>query len=81
MVDVVGEADGDAARGCRGERTVDDRVERRRQAEVVDRDLERVLRLRDEVGERVRRPLGGLAAVGERLQLDQGFAAARSDAL
>lgn len=80
MVDVVGEPDGDAARGRVREGAVDDRVERCGEVEVVDRDLERVLRLRDEAGERVRGVLGRLAAVGQGAELDQDFAA-RNDAL
>jgi len=49
--------------------------------EVVDRDLERALRRREERRESLRRLLGGLAAVGQRAELDQDVLAARSDAL
>ena len=41
------------------------------QVEVVDRDLERLLRAADEVRERVRRALRGLRSVGERVDVDQ----------
>jgi hypothetical protein len=44
---------------------VQDRADGVGQVDVVDRDLERVLRRGDPVGERVRDLLGGLAAVGE----------------
>ena len=83
MVDVVGEPDRDAAGGRVGERAVDDRVERRRQVEVVDRDLERPLGRGDEGRQRVGRVLGGLTAVDQGAELDQEEAAfaARSDAL
>jgi hypothetical protein len=79
-VDVVREPDGDAAPGGAGQRALDGRGEIVREVEVVDRDLERVLRRRDEGGERLGRVLGRLAAVGERPELDQG-ACARSVAL
>jgi hypothetical protein len=69
MVEVVGEADVDAPRGGGGERINDDRRERVRQPDVVDRDLERALRRRDEVGERVRGLFRRLAAIGERPEL------------
>ncbi len=49
--------------------------------EVVDRDLERVLGRRDEVGERVRGLFCALAAVGQCPDVDQVVLAARSDAL
>ena len=80
-VDVVGEADGDPARGGPGQRVADDRADGVGKVDVVDRDLERVLRLRDEVGERVRRVLGGLAAVGERADVYRAVFAARCAAL
>ena len=44
VVDVVGEPDRDAALGRADERAADDRRQRIRQPDVVDRDLERVLR-------------------------------------
>jgi hypothetical protein len=71
VVDVVREADGDAALGRAGERSLDDLREVVGEVEVVDRDLERVLRGRDEVGEGVGRLLGRLGAVGERPDVDQ----------
>ena len=69
MVDVVGEPDLDPARGGVDEGALDDRCERVRQPEVVDRDLERLLGGRDEAGERVGDVLRRLAAVGERPDL------------
>ena len=69
MVEVVGEPDVDAARGGAFQRIADDRRERIGQPDVVDRDLERVLRGRDEVGERVCGLFRRLAAVGERPEL------------
>jgi hypothetical protein len=80
-VDVVGEADGDPARCRTGQRVADDRADGVGKIDVVDRDLERVLRLRDEVGERVRGVLGGLAAVGERADVYRAVFAARCAAL
>ena len=65
MVEVVGEPDVDAPCGGGRQRTADDRRERVRQPDVVDRDLERALRGGDEVGECVRGLFRGLAAVGE----------------
>jgi hypothetical protein len=65
MVDVVREADRDSALGGRRQRAVHDRLERLGKADVVDRDLERALRRREELGERVRGPLRRLPAVGE----------------
>jgi hypothetical protein len=65
MVEVVGEPDVDAACGRRGQRIDDDRRQRIRQPNVVDRDLERALRRRDEVGECVRGLFRRLTAVGE----------------
>jgi hypothetical protein len=70
-VDVVREADGDTALGRGGEGALDRPGQAVREVEVVDRDLERPLGCRDELGERLRRPLGRLAAVDERRELDQ----------
>jgi hypothetical protein len=66
VVDVVGESDGDAAPRGAGERVREDARERVRQADVVDRDLERRARAVDPVGERVSDLLRRLAAVVER---------------
>ena len=52
------------------ERVADDRAGRIREVEVVDRDLERLLRRADEGGERVRGVVGRLAAVGQRPDFD-----------
>jgi len=65
MVEVVGEADIDAASRRAGQRIDDDRGQRIRQPDVVDGDLERPLRRRDEVGERVCGLFRRLTAVGE----------------
>ena len=75
VVEVVGEADGDATLLCGDELAADDRVELRRQVEVVDRDLERLLRGGDELGERVSGLLGRLAAVGQRADFDASHSA------
>jgi hypothetical protein len=69
IVDVVGEPDLDPAARRVREGAADDPGERVRQADVVDRDLERFLRRRDETGERMRDLLRRLAAVGERRDL------------
>jgi hypothetical protein len=63
MVDVVREPHVHAARGRARQRALDDPGQRIRQADVVDRDLERSLCRIDEVRERLRRALGRLAAV------------------
>jgi hypothetical protein len=80
LVEVVGEPDIDAARCSVRERTANDRGQRVRQPDVVDRDLECALRLRDPVREQVRDLLRRLAAVGERAELYRA-AFARSSAL
>ena len=49
--------------------------------EVVDRDLQRVLRPADERGQRLRGLLGRLPAVRQCAELDQDGFAARIDAL
>jgi hypothetical protein len=80
-VEVVGEADVDAARRGAGECVADDRADGVGEVDVVDRDLERVLRTSDEVGERVRGVLGRLAAVGECADVYRAVFAARCAAL
>jgi hypothetical protein len=72
LVEVVREANVHAARGRAGQCIDEDRADRIGQADVVDRDLERVLRLRDPIGEGVRDLVGGLPTVDERAELDQG---------
>ena len=62
--------DGDAPLLGVAERATDDLDEVRRQIDVVDRDLERLLRGGEELGERVGGPLGRLAAVDQRLDFD-----------
>jgi hypothetical protein len=66
VVEVVGEADRDAALRRADERVGEDVRERIRQANVVDRDLERRAGGADPVGERVRDLLRRLTAVVER---------------
>ena len=71
VVEVVREADGDAAllrAAMSAPQTIV--VELRRQLEVVDRDLERLLRGAEELGERVGGLLGRLAAVRQRADFD-----------
>ena len=80
-VEVVGEPYADATPGCADQCVVQDRPDRIRQPDVVDRDLERVLRGGEPVGERVHDLLGGLAPVGERANLDQEALAERIAAL
>jgi hypothetical protein len=65
MVEVVGEPNFDAACGSACQGTADDRRQRIGKPDVIDRDLERVLRCRDEVGERVCGLFRRLPAVGE----------------
>jgi hypothetical protein len=74
VVDVVDEPDRDAALVGVGERTRDDRREIGRQVDVVDRDLERLLRGADEVGECVCDVVGLLAAVRQRADFDRSSA-------
>ena len=71
MVDVVREPDGDAAFVRGAQRAADRRREVVGQMEVVDRDVERVLRGADEVSERLRGVGGRLAAVGQRADFDR----------
>ena len=75
VVEVVRQADGDAALGGGGEGTADDLVELRREVEVVDRDLERLLRVGTELSERVGGLLGRLAAVDQRPDFDASHSA------
>ena len=71
MVDVVREPDRDAAFVRGAQRTADRRREIVRQVEVVDRDVERVLRGAEEASERLRGVGGRLAAVGQRADFDR----------
>jgi hypothetical protein len=71
VVDVVREADCDAALVCGTQRPADDRREVVRQVQVVDRDVERMLRRTDELGECVRGVDGRLAAVGQCADFDR----------
>ena len=66
MVDVVGDPHGDAAGVRPRDRVHDRRGNRGRQREVVERDVERVLRLIQERGELRRDVRGLLTAVGQR---------------
>ena len=69
VVEVVREAHRDSAVGGAGEGVRHDRRERVRQADVVDRDLERLLCRAQPRCERMCGVLGGLAAVDERAKL------------
>jgi hypothetical protein len=71
VVLVEGEPDGDASPGRVLERPGDEPLGLVREAEVVDRDVERALRGGDEVGERAPDLERRLAAVGECPDLDQ----------
>ncbi len=71
MVDVVREPDGDSARVRVAEGATDRRREVVGQVEVVDRDVEGVLRRADERGERLGGLGGRLAAVGQRADFDR----------
>jgi len=71
VVDVVREANRDAALRRGDERALDDLSQVVREVEVVDRDLERLLGAADEVRERVRRALRGLRPVREGVDVDQ----------
>jgi hypothetical protein len=71
MVDVVCQPDRDTACVRVAQRAADRRREIVGQVEVVDRDVERVLRGADEVGERLRGLGGRLAAVGQRADFDR----------
>jgi hypothetical protein len=56
---------------CLAQRAADDRHEVVRQMQVVDRDVEGVLRRADERGKRLRGLGGRLAAVGQRADFDR----------
>jgi hypothetical protein len=80
LVEVVREANGDAAIDCAEQRALDGVRERVRQPQVVDRDVERLLSLRDPVGQQACDLPRRLAAVGERVEVYRA-AFARSPAL
>jgi hypothetical protein len=69
VIEVVGEPDLDAAGRGTGERVADGRRQRVGEPQVVDRDIERVLRRGDESRELSGDVLRRLAAVGERRDL------------
>jgi hypothetical protein len=71
MVQVEGEADGDSPAGGVLERAGDEALGLVSEPEVVDRDVERALRGRDEVGKGLGDLERRLAAVGECPDLDQ----------
>jgi hypothetical protein len=71
MVDVVGKAHGDGPSRCIAQRADDDGGEVVGQVQVVDGDVERVLRGADELGQRVRGLRGRLAAVDQRPDFDR----------
>jgi hypothetical protein len=71
VVLVERQPDGHASSGSVLERAGDEPLGLVGEAEVVDRDVERALRGRDEAGERLRDLDRRLAAVGERPELDQ----------
>ena len=71
MVDVVGEAHGDAPVPRTLEGAADDLRRRIVQAEVVERDVEAVVGLVDEIGNRLRDLGRGLPAVLQRPDVDQ----------
>jgi hypothetical protein len=79
-VEVVRKPDRDAAARRADERVADDCGDRVRQAQVVDRDVDGVLRRREPVGEQVTDLLRRLPAVGERADVYRA-AFARSSAL
>jgi hypothetical protein len=74
MVDVVDEPHRDAAGVRVAQRAPDDRDEIVGKVEVVDRDVERMLRRGEEAGERVRGVDGRLAAVDQRPDFDLSLA-------
>jgi hypothetical protein len=80
LVDVVGEADRDAAVGGADECTLERLGERIRKPQVVDRDVECGLRLREPVREQSRDVFRRLAAIGKRVDV-YCAAFARSSAL
>jgi hypothetical protein len=80
VVEVVCEADCDTAVDCAEDRGLERAGERLGEPEVVDRDVECLLCLREPVGEQSRNVLRRLAAVGERVDVYRA-AFARSSAL
>jgi hypothetical protein len=74
MVDVVCEPDGDTALRGAGERVLDDLRDRRVETEVVEGEVERALRRAEERGDLACDVRGGLAAVGQRADVDQDAA-------
>jgi hypothetical protein len=76
VVDVVDEPQRNAALVGVRERALDDRGKLGREVDVVDRDLEGLLRGADEVGERVRDVVGLLAAVRQRADFDRDLSSA-----
>jgi hypothetical protein len=80
VVDVVREADRNAAVGGAGKCAFERVGERIGQPQVVDRDVECLLRLREPVREQTRDVIRRLAAVGERVDVYRA-AFARSSAL
>jgi hypothetical protein len=81
LLEVVGESHGDAPRRRLGERIEKNRPGGIREPNVVDRDVEAVLRRGEPVNEDLDDLRGGLAAVGESPELDQEALAARIAAL
>jgi hypothetical protein len=71
VVDVVREAHGDAAVAGALKRVANDLRRRVVEPDVVERDVEAVLRCVDEGGDRLRDLKRGLAAVRQRACLDQ----------
>jgi hypothetical protein len=71
VVDVVREPDGDASLARSDQRVRDDLGGRRLEAQVVQCDVERPLRGAEEIGDRARDLVGGLAAVAQRPDVDQ----------
>jgi hypothetical protein len=71
MVDVVGQPDGDPARAGALEGAADDLGRGIVEPDVVERDIEAVLGLVDEVGDRLRDLGRGLPTVAERADVDQ----------
>jgi hypothetical protein len=81
LLEVVREPDVDSACSRSGHRVAQLEADGTRQADVVDRYVERALCRRDPARERVDDLVGGLPAVAERAELDQdAFAAARASA-
>ena len=74
MVDVVREPDRDAALRRADESVSDGVADGTGEPEVVERDVERLLRAVEEADDGASDFVGRLAAVGERADLDQVFA-------